>query len=93
MKKILCLIAIIGIIGGLKPPTFAINIGTYKSESEYGLLDAFEFNWKKKNRQDGKKFIQLKEDVYRKRTDKDRENDLETEYERTRYMYQGEALI
>lgn len=93
MKKILCLIAIISIVAGWKPIAYGINIGTYKSESEYGLLDAFEVNWKKKNRTEGKKFIQLRDDVYRKRTDKEKESDLESEYERTRYMYQGEALI
>lgn len=93
MKKIICILSILTVMATMLPPALAINVGMYKSESEYGLLDAFEINWKKKNRTNGKKFIQLRDDVYNKRTEKSKAEDLETEYERTRYIYQGEALI
>ena len=94
MKKIICAVTLLAIITGMQPIAYGINIGTYKSESEYGLLDAFEITWKKKNRdKSGKKFIQLREDVYKGRSEKAKEEDLETEYDRTRYIYQGEALI
>ena len=31
-------------------PAYAINIGTYQTESEYGLLDGFKVNWKRKDK-------------------------------------------
>ncbi len=93
MKKLICIMSIAGILSTMIPPTMAINVGMYKSESEYGLLDAFEINWKKKDRANGKKFIKLRDDVYEKRSEKSKAEDLQSEYERTRYIYQGEALI
>jgi len=93
MKKIICITTIAIMFAGMIPDAQAINVGMYKSESEYGLLDAFDIRWKKKDRQNGKKFIQLRDDVYQKRSEKSKELDLETEYERTKYIYQGEAMI
>ena len=50
MKKIIAFICILIFLNGFFCPVFAINIGTYKTETEYGLLDGFKFNWKRKDK-------------------------------------------
>ena len=40
--------------------TFGLNIGTYKTETEYGLIDGFKFNFFNK---EGKPFVQLKSET------------------------------
>lgn len=39
----------------------AINIGTYKSETDYGLVDGFKFNFF--GRREGEKMIQIKSET------------------------------
>lgn len=93
MKKIVLILILSFIVPNLFQEAQAINVGMYQSESEYGLLDAFKVNWRKKERQQDGKFIKLRDEVYDARTEKSKKEDLETEYERTRYIYQGQSLI
>ncbi|MCD7879578.1 MAG: hypothetical protein LUG16_06580 [Candidatus Gastranaerophilales bacterium] len=72
-------------------PCFAVNIGTYKTETEYGLLDGFKINWKRKDK--NQKFIEPREESTKKELEKEYKNYSESEYERTRYMYDGRAIL
>ncbi len=72
-------------------PVFAVNVGTYKTESEYGLLDGFKFNWKRKDK--SIPLIEPREESTSKEKEKEMEYYKESEYERTRYMYDGKAII
>ena len=90
MKKIMSIIILSLFITGFISPVFAINVGTYKTETEYGLLDGFKFNWKRK---EGQKFIEPREQSSRKDMEKEYKDYQETEYERTKYMYDGIAII
>ena len=42
-------------------PSFAINFGTYKTETEYGLIDGFKWNFF--NRDKDKPLVQLKSET------------------------------
>lgn len=90
MKKIFVYSCILSVLTGMMLPCFALNIGTYKTETEYGLIDGFKFNWKKEK---GEKFIEVREPSTKKELDKEYEYYKESEYERTRYMYDGKAIL
>ena len=60
MKKIIALIFLSIFIKADIMPVYAINIGTYKTETEYGLLDGFKINWKRKDK--SQKFIEPREE-------------------------------
>ncbi len=72
-------------------PCFAINIGTYKTETEYGLLDGFKINWKKHDK--NQKFIETREESTKEEAEKDLKYYKESEYERTKYMYDGKSIL
>ena len=72
-------------------PAFAINIGTYQTESEYGLLDGFKFNWKKKDK--SQPFVELREESTKKEREKEKREIKENEYQYTKYMYEGKAVF
>ncbi len=72
-------------------PSYAVNVGTYKTETEYGLLDGFKFNWKRKDK--SIPFIEPREESSARDKEKELKNYNESEYERTRYMYDGKAII
>ena len=42
-------------------PVFAINFGHYKSETEYGLIDGFKWNFF--NREEGKPLVEIKSET------------------------------
>ncbi len=90
MKKVIVFSIFIAIIVS-SVPCFAVNIGTYKTETEYGLLDGFKVNWKRKDKSEP--FIEPREES--KLQDKERElrNYKESEYERTKFMYDGKAIL
>ena len=50
MKKNIAIFSIIVCMTVSVLPTFAVNIGTYQTETEYGLLDGFKINWKRKDK-------------------------------------------
>ncbi len=58
MKKII-LITTILIISQI--PSFAVNFGSYKTETEYGLIDGFKWNFF--NREKGQPLVQLKSET------------------------------
>ena len=82
---ILCLIIITDV------PVWAINIGTYKTETEYGLLDGFKVNWKKKDKDTP--FIEPREESSKKEKERDLKDYKDNEYEYTKYMYDGRSIL
>ena len=58
MKKILF---VFSILFALQLSCFAINFGTYKTESDYGLIDGFKWNFF--NRDKDAPLVQLKSDT------------------------------
>lgn len=58
MRKIFLLTVII-LLGFT--PVFAINFGTYKTETEYGLIDGFKWNFF--GRKEGEPLVQLKSET------------------------------
>lgn len=42
-------------------PTYAVNFGTYKTETEYGLIDGFK--WNIFNREKGQPLVELKSET------------------------------
>ncbi|MBR1616936.1 hypothetical protein IJ670_02180 [bacterium] len=42
-------------------PAFCYNFGTYKTETEYGLIDGFKWNFF--NREEGQPLVQLKSET------------------------------
>lgn len=53
-------------------PVFAINFGHYKSETEYGLIDGFKWNFFNK---EGKPFVQIKSETQEEKDRIEREKD------------------
>lgn len=90
MKKIMSLL-ILGIILVSATPVFAINIGTYKTETEYGLLDGFKVNWKRKDKETP--FIEPREESTQKEKEADLKYYKDKEYEYTKYMYEGQSIL
>lgn len=88
-KKITILLLFILIISSV--PSFAINIGTYKTETEYGLLDGFKVNWGRKDK--NTPFIEPREESSKKEKERDYKYYKENEYEYTKYMYEGKSII
>lgn len=72
-------------------PAWALNVGTYKTETEYGLLDGFKFNWKRKDK--STPFVEPREESTKREKEKELDYYKESEYERTRYMYDGKAIL
>ena len=91
MKKIIILLFLLTLFVETIQPCFAVNIGTYKTETEYGLLDGFKINWKRKDKTTP--FIEPREQSTRFEKERDMRNYDESEYERTRYMYDGKAIL
>ena len=91
MKKLLVAISLIILVLDIVPPVYALNVGTYKTETEYGLLDGFKINWKRKDK--SQPFIEPREGS----TQKDKEIEMrqykEDEYQRTKYMYEGRSIL
>ena len=71
-------------------PALAIAVGTYKTESEYGLLDGFKINWKRQDK--SQSFIELREESSKKDKEKELNDYKEHEYEFTKNMYEGQVL-
>ena len=91
MKKIISILFIAVLMCELMPVAYAVNIGTYKTESEYGLLDGFKINWKRKDK--SKPFIEPREQSTEFERRKEKQFYDEDEYQRTKYMYEGKAII
>ncbi len=85
MKKILFIIALILTI---TTPSFAINFGTYKSETDYGLIDGFKWNFF--NREEGQPLVEIKsetkEEQIRIEKSKNRPKEEQDEVQLFRFM-------
>lgn len=57
MKKIFLLT----LLSLLLSPVYAVNFGSYKTETEYGLIDGFKWNFF--NREEGTPLVQLKSET------------------------------
>lgn len=91
MKKTIALFFIISMIYLQAMPAAAVSIGTYKTESEYGLFDGFKFNWKREDK--SKPFIEPRESSTKTEIEKEQQYLRDTEYERTKYMYEGKSIL
>ena len=87
IKKILVLLIMVSNF----LPALAVNVGTYKTESEYGLLDGFKFNWNRKDKSEP--FVELREPTSQKEREKEKKELQENEYQYTKYLYEGKAVI
>ena len=58
MKKFF-FIALISLL--IQVPSFAINFGHYKSETDYGIIDGFKWNFF--NREEGQPLVQIKSET------------------------------
>ncbi|HIQ88824.1 TPA: hypothetical protein IAA68_03240 [Candidatus Galligastranaerophilus faecipullorum] len=72
MKKIKCALFLFFYLTALMP-ALAVNIGTYKSDTEYGLIDGFKFNVF--GRREGEKMIQLKSETQEEKERLEREKE------------------
>ncbi len=91
MKKKIAILSIIACITLSVVPCFAINIGTYQTETEYGLLDGFKINWKRKDK--SQPFIEPREESTKFQKQKELKYYNEDEYYRTKYMYEGKSIL
>lgn len=91
MKKIISICILTVMFLSVIPVAEAVNIGTYKTESEYGLLDGFKINWKRKNKDIP--FIEPREESDAREKQKEMKYYEEDEYYRTKYMYDGKAIF
>ena len=70
MKKILIVILI---FIAFQIPSFAVNFGTYKTETDYGLIDGFKWNFF--NREKGQPLVQLKSETEEEKIRLEKEKD------------------
>ena len=91
MKKIITIFSIICIMCIQSLPVLALSVGTYKTESEYGLIDGFKFNWKREDK--SKPFMEPRESSTKTELEKEHQYLKDTEYERTKYMYEGKSIL
>ena len=74
MKKILFATLILSLL--FQVPSLAVNFGTYKTETEYGIIDGFKWNFFNK---DGKPLVQLKSDTIEEQERLEREKNKSKE--------------
>ena len=91
MKKIIAIFSIVSIFCLQSLPAFALTVGTYKTETEYGLIDGFKFNWKRTDK--SKPFVEPRESSTKTELEKEHQYLKDTEYERTKYMYEGTSIL
>ena len=69
-------------------PSYGVNFGTYKTESEYGLIDGFKWNFF--NREKGTPLVQLKsetqEEAIRLEKQKNKPKEEQDEAQMYRFM-------
>ena len=71
-------------------PIYAINFGHYKSETDYGLIDGFKWNFFNK---EGKPLVELKseteEEIQRLEREKDKPKEVQDEVRLYRFMLEN----
>ena len=69
-------------------PVFAVNFGTYKTETDYGLIDGFKWNFF--NREKGQPLVELKsetkEEQIRLEREKDKPKEVKDDVQLYRFM-------
>ncbi len=69
-------------------PVFAVNFGTYKTETDYGLIDGFKWNFF--NREKGQPLVELKsetkEEQIRLEREKDKPKEVQDDVQLYRFM-------
>lgn len=92
MKKYI-FIALILIISQI--PSFAVNFGSYRAETDYGLIDGFKWNFF--NRDKGKPLVQLKseteEEKIRLEKEKDKPKEKQDDVQLYRFMLDDVATF
>ena len=87
MKKFFCLLALLILFQG---SSFAVTFGTYKTETDYGLLDGFKFNFFNK---EGKPLVELKseteEEIERLEREKDKPKEVQDDVRLYRFMLEN----
>ena len=91
MKKKIIILFLLIVMFYTSMPVYALNVGTYKTETEYGLLDGFKVNWKRKDK--SQPFIEPREESTKQEKEKELQYYKEDEYEHTKFMYDGRAII
>jgi len=88
MKKIFCLLAIFLLFQG---SSFAVNFGSYKSETDYGLIDGFKWNFF--NRDKEQPLVQIKseteEEKARIEKEKDKPKEVQDDVRLYRFMLEN----
>ena len=84
MKKIFLVLALILLF---QSSGFAVNFGSYKAETDYGLIDGFKWNFF--NREEGKPLIQIKSETQEEqaRIEKEKNKPKETQNEVQLYRF------
>jgi len=70
MKKILFVFLV---LFAFQLPNYAVNFGTYKTETDYGLIDGFKWNFF--NREKGAPLVQLKSETEEEKARLEKEKD------------------
>lgn len=88
MKKIFLILALFLLFQG---SSFAVNFGSYKSETEYGLIDGFKWNFF--NREKDAPLVQLKseteEEKARIEKEKDKPKEVQDDVRLYRFMLEN----
>ena len=86
MKKIFFATLILSLL--FQIPSLAVNFGTYKTETDYGIIDGFKWNFF--NREEGKPLVQLKseteEEIKRLEREKDKPKEQQDEIRLYKFM-------
>lgn len=86
MKNVFLIIALI--LTFLNTPSFAINFGSYRSETEYGIIDGFKWNFF--NREKGQPLVEIKsetkEEQIRIEKEKNKPKEVQDDVQLYRFM-------
>lgn len=90
MKKIRSVLLLFVFFGSILC-AHSMNIGTYKSETDYGLIDGFKFNIL--GRREGEKMIEIKsetkEEQERLEREKEKPKEVQDEHQLFRFIQEG----
>ena len=81
MKKLFSILALLLLFQG---SSFAVNFGSYKSETDYGLIDGFKWNFFNK---EGKPLVELKSETKEEQERLEREKNKPKEVQDDVRMY------
>ncbi len=90
MKKIFYTVLFLVLVS---VPSFAVNFGTYKTETDYGLIDGFKWNFF--NREKGQPLVQLKSETKeeQERLEKEKNKPKEVQDDVQLYRFMTEDIV